>query len=70
MFVPIHGRRRGASGGSAQVKVKPAVLMAVATAVAAGIASDVLHAGAAAHSDSGSGRRRLDWRSRAPSAAR
>ena len=53
MFVPIHARRAATAGGRARVKVKPAVVMAVATAVAAGIASDVLHAGASARSDSG-----------------
>ena len=47
MFVPIHPRRSGtgAAGKSAQLKIKPAIVMAVATAVAGGIASDVLHAG-------------------------
>jgi hypothetical protein len=45
MFVPIHPRVAGAAGKSAQAKVKPAIVMAVATAVAGGIVSDVLHAG-------------------------
>ena len=53
MFVPIHPRRTGAAGGNAQVKIKPAVVMAVATAVAAGTVSDVLHAGSRGGGGSG-----------------
>jgi hypothetical protein len=45
MFVPILPRRAGAAGTSAQVKIKPAIVMTVAAAGAAGIISDVLDAG-------------------------
>jgi hypothetical protein len=45
MFVPIHPHKAGEAGKPAQVKIKPAIIMAVATVVAAGIASDALHAG-------------------------
>ena len=44
MFVPRHRHRAGAGGKPAQVKIKPAIIMAVATAVVAGVASDLLHA--------------------------
>jgi len=54
MFVPIHPRKAGAAGKPTQIKIKPAIVMAVATAVAAGIASDVLHSGASAPGGTGS----------------
>ncbi len=54
MFVPIHVPRRGAAGKPTQVKIKPAIVMAVATAVAGGIASDVLHSGASGPGGTGS----------------
>jgi hypothetical protein len=44
MFVPIHRRRRAASGRNAQVKVKPAVMAAV-SAVLAVMVSSLLHTG-------------------------
>ena len=43
MFVPIRSRRAGVAGSSAQERVKPAIAVAVATAVVAGMASDFLH---------------------------
>jgi hypothetical protein len=43
MIVPIHALR-AAAGRGAQARVKPAVIGAVAAAVAVGMVSDLLHA--------------------------
>jgi hypothetical protein len=53
MFVPIHPHKAGEAGKPAQDKIKPAIVMAVATAVGAGIVSDVLHAGSRGGGGSG-----------------